>query len=325
MTSYGWVLPYRSVIETSDDPETLSAKMESDMVGLARRAENKGFESLWVGDRVLEFWRPEPMVMLSAVATATDSADIGVAIHIPFLRHPVHVAHQTATLDQISGGRFQLGVGVGADDVKRSMGQLDIPTERRGARLNESLDIIQELWTGDPVSYEGEFYSLSDATIDFGPTRQPPIYIGSGIWDSVDAFPEPVLDRIVEYGDGWIPLKTSAEKYANAWPEIQTHLTDVGRDSDSVDPAVYLDVVIGDAEEAIAEAQEYLETYYQGRIESPSKQEIRSWGTMGPRDHVAQKLGEFKDAGVETFVLRSATLRQNRDQLRKLASLIDDL
>lgn len=325
MVRYGCVLPYRSVVATSDDGATFAAKLESDMVGLARRIEDLGFDSAWLGDRVLEFWRPEPLVMLAAVATATDAIDLGTAVHITVLRHPIHVAHQTATLDAISGGRFVFGIGVGADDVDRSLEQFGLPVERRGARIDEQLDIITELWSGEPVSYDGEFYQLDEASIGFGPCRTPPIYVASGAWENVDAVPDPVLNRIVTHGDGWIPLKTSAEKYGEVWPEMEAHVEAAGRDPGALDPAVYLDVLIGDTDEVVAEAGDYLSAYYTYRFEDPTPEEVRNWGVFGSAAEVEQQLGEYVDAGVETFVLRMPTLTRYREQLPQVADLIESL
>jgi hypothetical protein len=92
MASHGFLLPTRNSVMTSDDAATLTAKTNSDVVGLAERAESAGFDSVWVGDSVLAKPRHEPLTTLAALATATESVSLGTAACLPPLRHPVHVA-----------------------------------------------------------------------------------------------------------------------------------------------------------------------------------------------------------------------------------------
>jgi hypothetical protein len=92
MASHGFLLPTRNSVMTSDDAATLTAKTNSDGVGLAERAESAGFDSVWVGDSVLAKPRHEPLTTLAALATATESVSLGTAAYLPPLRHPVHVA-----------------------------------------------------------------------------------------------------------------------------------------------------------------------------------------------------------------------------------------
>jgi alkanesulfonate monooxygenase SsuD/methylene tetrahydromethanopterin reductase-like flavin-dependent oxidoreductase (luciferase family) len=119
MVSHGFVLPTRGVVLSADDSLEQAARVQSEVIGLARRAEALGFDGVWAGDSVLAKPRLEPLSTLAAVAGATESVTLGTAVYLLQLRNPVHVAHQTATVDQVSGGRLALGVGVGVGGGSR--------------------------------------------------------------------------------------------------------------------------------------------------------------------------------------------------------------
>ena len=159
--------------------------------------------------------RLEPLSTLAAVAGATESITLGTGVYLPQLRHPVHVAHQTATIDLVSGGRLAIGVGVGVGDgVKAEHDQLDVPCARRGAVLDEGLEILEGLWSDDPVTVDGEFFELDDADIGIRPCgSSPPVYIASATFDPRDGFPRQIRDRIATRGSGWLPIGMSPDMY----------------------------------------------------------------------------------------------------------------
>jgi len=323
MVSHGYLLPTRGVTMASDDPGELATRVQADVVGLARRAESAGFESLWVGDRVVDYHRPEALTTLATVAGATESATLGTAVYLPTLRHPVHVAHRTATLDQLSGGRLALGVGAGAPDVEYEHERLGIPFEDRGTRLNESLDAVRALWSGDRVDYEGEVYDLSDVGIGFSPVRTPTVYIATGSYHSEKGFPRPVANRIATHGDGWLPLGISASDYADGLARIRDLFLETGRDPDRLDAAVYQDVVVDETEEAAIErAREFLLSYYGSRHQELPEDRIREQGVFGPPECVAEHLDRYADAGVETFVTRFPA-RNQREQLSRFVEIME--
>lgn len=321
MPSFGYLLPTRGSVLTSVDSQTLASKTAADVVGLARRAESLGFDSVWVGDSVLAKPRHDPLSALSAVAAATDAVGLGTAVHLPVLRHPVHVAHRTATVDQLSGGRFRWGVGVGiGPDVAAEFGNLGIDFQHRGAMLDEVLDVVTALWQGEAVDYDGDFYELEDASIGFQPVSEPPIYVASAAFDPSDGFPRRISDRLVEHGGGWLPTGFEPSTYADGLATVHGFLEDAGRSPDAVDPATYLDVVIGDEAAAIDTAREFYERYYPARNQL-SDDEVRDFGVFGPAEAVASALEAYEDAGVGTFVVRFTTSEQ-RSQLRRFADLV---
>ena len=318
MSTFGYLLPTRGSVLGSDDPGTLAAKTEADVVGLARRAEALGLDSVWVGDSVLAKPRHDPFTTLAAVATATEAVDLGTAVHLPVLRHPVHVAHRTATLDQLAGGRLRWGVGVGSgSDVEAEYAALGVPFEERGARLDELLDVVTALWSGDPVDYDGAFYQLEAASIGFSPTSSPPIYLATAAFDPDVGVPRPIEDRLVAHGSGWLPISLSPADYAEGLGAVRSSLEDAGRSADALDPALYLDVVIGaDEADAIETARGFYEAYYTAWDHPLSDDAVRSHGAFGPAEAVAGTIEAYADAGVETVVVRFAAPDQ-RAQLRR--------
>lgn len=322
MSSYGYLVPTRGSVLTSDDSQTLAAKTAADVIGLAQRAEAFGFDSVWVGDSVLAKPRHDALSTLAALATATDAVDLGTAVHLPALRHPIHVAHQTATIDQLSGGRLRFGVGVGRGSaVEAEHAALDVPFRERGARLDELLDVVTGLWSGDAVDYDGEFYQVSDASIGFEPVRDPPIYVASAAFDPADGFPRRIRERLLKHGSGWLPIGVDPDAYAQALDRIRSLLSKADRSSAAFDPALYLDVVVDlDESRAIETARQFYERYYPSRDEL-TDQQIRDRGVFGSPEDVAATLEAYEDVGVERFVVRF-TARDQRAQLRRFTDLV---
>lgn len=332
MPSFGYLLPTRGVVFSSESDAELTARVQADVVGLAERAEAMGFESVWIGDSVLAKPRFEPLTTLGAVAAATDAVDLGTAVYLPGLRHPVHVAHQAATLDRIAGGRLTLGVGVGVRPIERAEAEnLDVPFGRRGALLNESLELVERLWTGETVTHSGEFFDLDEATIGFGPDGDVPIYVASAALDPAQGFPDTVRERIQRFGDGWLPIGIEPDVYAAGMDHARAALGEADRNSDAFDAGYYMDVVVADTEEAaIEEAREFYLAYYQGDPSHEedaegaaiSDEEIRASGAFGPPEAVAERIAGYEDAGVEDVVVRFVGDDQ-RQQLRRFREVLD--
>lgn len=323
MPTYGYLLPTRGAVLSSETDSSLTARTQADVVETAKRAETLGFRSVWVGDSVLAKPRLEPLTTLAAVAANTDAADLGTAVYLPTLRDPVHVAHLTATVDQLSGGRLSLGVGVGiGPDVEAEYANLDVPYKERGPRMDELLDVVTELWSGDAIDYDGRFYQLEDASIGFGPSRKPPIYVPSAAFDPSDGFPEPIRRRLVEHADGWLPITVSPEAYAEALDSVHGFLERAGRNPSAFEPAIYLDAVVDEDERAaIDEAREFYDRYYPA-WDTLSDETIRGKGAFGPPAEVAEMLDAYAEAGAERMVIRFTTTDQ-RKQIRRFADVAD--
>ncbi len=330
MPEHGCLLPTRGVVLESDGPADLAARVRADVVDLAATAEALGYDAVWVGDSVLAKPRLEPLSTLAAVAARTDAVGLGTAVYLPALRHPVHVAHATATVDLVSGGRLSLGVGVGIRPAEREEGtQLGVPFGRRGAVLDETLAAVERLWTGRPVDYDGEFVTLEGARLGVTPNEPPPVYVASAAFDPADGFPGRIRERLAARAGGWLPIATSPSSYAAGLATARAAVERAGRDPAALSAAYYQDVVVAETEAAALErAREFLRAYYpddatayrpEGAVDD---EEIRRRGAFGPPSVVRAHLDRYADAGVETFVTRFPALDQ-RGQLRAYADLFD--
>src|SRR5215467_15034993 len=162
----GYLLPTRERI-MERRPEA------APLLEFATRAERLGYHSVWVGDSLLARPRHDPLTLLAAVAARTQKVLLGTAVFLPVLRNPVVLAHQLATLDQISEGRLVLGAGI-ASDVPTTRAEFvaaGVPFEGRVGRMMEGLRLCRALWTGKPVDWQGR-WPVKDGVL--GPTPYRP-------------------------------------------------------------------------------------------------------------------------------------------------------
>ena len=141
--SFGIALPHRS-----PDPIDVAAVRQ-----VAERADALGFRDLWVTENTLDHvFCFDSVVALTYAAAVTTRIRLGVSVIVLPMHHPIHVAHQVATLDYLSNGRAIFGAGLGRDD---HYAQFQVPLEHRVRRFRESVELIKALWTDPKVDYHG--------------------------------------------------------------------------------------------------------------------------------------------------------------------------
>jgi probable F420-dependent oxidoreductase len=164
---------------------------------LARIAEEAGFDTATIGHHhFLPGNMADPLTFLTAVAARTETLRVGTGIFQLPIHNPVRVAEQVATIDQISGGRVSLGVGLGWWPLEY---EVHGSTFRdRGARMEEALEILRLVWQGEETSYEGRFWSFPELTVHPRPVQQPnpPLWV-AGVADVA-------IDRAARLGDAWL-------------------------------------------------------------------------------------------------------------------------
>jgi probable F420-dependent oxidoreductase len=155
----------------------LSSADESSPVEVAQRAEVAGFDVLLVSDHVGP--GVAPMVTLAAIAQATERIRLGTFVLNNDMRNPVQLAWEAASLDRLSGGRFELGLGAGhtSHEYAATSITFDTPAVRK-RRLMESVEVIRRLVDGESVTFAGEFFELVDAQIDAAVQARLPILVG---------------------------------------------------------------------------------------------------------------------------------------------------
>jgi len=167
--------------------------------------EDSAIDSIWQSDRVVSRDPAfEPMTLLSVIAGATRRLKFGTnAVVLPF-RDPVTFARQCATLDTLSEGRFFPTVGVGRGDAPEWEATGRDPAGR-GKKMDEAIEVMTRLWSGENVDFEGEHHSLKGATISPRPRQQPfPLWLGGAS--------KAAIRRTARYGHGWLaPLQTPEE------------------------------------------------------------------------------------------------------------------
>lgn len=177
----------------------------------AREAARSGIDSIWVLQHYLGAMPTlQPVQILSALAADSGSMKLGTNMYILPLRHPVGVAEEFATLDQISGGRAVAGFGMGYRE--NEFEAFGIPMDERIGRYTESVEIIRKLWTNEPVSYSGKHFKLDHQKISLPPAQNggPKIFVGAG------AHRVGIL-RAAQLGDAWIvPPHVAGERLSQA-------------------------------------------------------------------------------------------------------------
>jgi probable F420-dependent oxidoreductase len=206
-------------------------------VAVARAAEELRYRSLWTLQRILNSadptdtsYRnvPDPLLTLAYLAGHTSTARLGVAVlNLPFVS-PAMLAKQTATLDRLSHGRLDLGLGLGW--MPTEFAASGVSTARRGARAVEFLDVLTALWTGRAGPYDGEFYQLPEQVV-MTPTPvqqpRPPILLGG-------ASPA-ALRRAGQLADGWISAsRHDPHELRPAIDTVRRAAGEAGRDPDTL-------------------------------------------------------------------------------------------
>jgi len=216
----------------------------------ARRAEDVGFDGVWVFDHLFDAppsYRVvfmEPLTTLALVVSATRRVTLGTGILILPLRDPVLTAKEVANLDATSGGRVILGVGVGWDE--KEFRALQIPKETRGRRMDEMLEIIKGLWTRETFGYAGRYFKIPDMRLDPRPVQKPhpPIWVAGGkvpagtsthITTAKGYTAERSLQRAATVGDGLMTAYRSApgldmSALRASWEVVEREARAAGRD-----------------------------------------------------------------------------------------------
>jgi probable F420-dependent oxidoreductase len=172
----------------------------------AESAEELGFDSVWTTEHIIvgaEAVNPygrvyDPLVTLGWIAGWTERILLGTSIVIVPLHHPIHLAKQVTTVQELSGGRLMLGVGVGWYEPEYEF--MGVEFRRRGRRADESIRLMRALWAGDR-DFDGDFWSFHNATSEPRPARVPEVWVGGSS--------APAIRRARELGDVWHPSRGS--------------------------------------------------------------------------------------------------------------------
>lgn len=253
-----------------------------------RLFEELGFDSAWDCDHFVQPSRPEgpyleSWTLLAALAARTERIRVGVLVSSNTFRHPALLAKQAATVDQISGGRLELGLGAGWYQPEHEMFGLDFPSAGTlVARFAEAVEVVDRLLRSDIASFEGEHYRLRDARFRPGPVQKPrpPLTLG--------AHRPRMLGIVARYADAWNSHGT-VDEISERNQILDEQCARIGRDPSAVMRSLY---------------------YWVPRSEDDP------WASV---DAFLDVIGRYREVGIEEFIIDQPREEQ-REVLERVAA-----
>ena len=281
-------------------------RIDTDLIReYASRAEALGYEDLWLTERIVGGESQlEPVTLLTFAAACTTRIRLGVSVIILNLRNPIQLAKSLASLDQLSGGRLTVGVGLGnGTNLYPAFG---ITEDRPVARFTEALRVMRALWAEDHVHLESEFWTLNDVSIQPKPLQRPhlPVWLGGHA--------APALRRAVRLGDGWMGAgATRIDDFYTEIAQVREFMRKAGRDESSftLSKRIYI-AVDRDEQKAQKRLEAGLSSQY-GRYRE-------GVGLSGTPSHCVEVLRSMRDAGLHHLLLHPFS--DSLDQLELLTA-----
>jgi probable F420-dependent oxidoreductase len=286
---------------------------EFDPVGLRgylTRAEELGFDSAWAQEQTLGS-SPQlaPIETMTYAAACTERLRLGCAVFVSTLYSPVHLARSLSTLDQLSRGRIEIGVGTGGPG--RPFAAFGVDPGRYVSRFTEGVALMKALWTEPEVTFDGEFWQLKDAPMEPKPFQKPhpPLWFG--------AAGEPALRRAVRLGDGFFGAGSSpTARFAEQVKVVREALAEAGRPPESFPIAKRVYVGIDDgAGRARERMNAALARLYGSRVEA-----IEAAAVAGTADDCVRELRQVAEAGAELILCNA--LFDLPEQMEQLAAAV---
>jgi alkanesulfonate monooxygenase SsuD/methylene tetrahydromethanopterin reductase-like flavin-dependent oxidoreductase (luciferase family) len=296
-----------------------------ELTGLVEHAANLGYHSVWTINHFLSnLATPQPISMMARLIECSGEMRIGSGILLLPLFNPVHVAEEFATLDQLSGGRVVLGVAAGYRE--HEFKALGVDMASRFRRLDEGVRLIRELWSGRPVDFRGEFYSVQADRCGVPPVQPggPPIYIGAGSQKAVR--------RAARLGDAWYapgnsPNPTYLAEHVAAYDKA---LKEYGRTDLVVDRPVGVELYCAPTtEQAVEEALPYARREYYSYAEYPAlswqrdrfDELVRHTLLLGSPELLIERIRGYRALGFDHLIFRPMWLGMPIEQARRSLEL----
>ncbi|MEM7003026.1 MAG: LLM class flavin-dependent oxidoreductase [Pseudomonadota bacterium] len=262
----------------------------------AQRAEALGYDFLATGEHVF-FYGPigNGLISLAAAAGATQRIKLMSTITLVPLYPAALLAKLVVSLDQVSQGRFNMGVGVGGEFAKE-FEACGVPVNERGARTNEALEVFKRLCTENNVAFDGRFTQLSGVTLSPKPVQAP----NPPIW--ISGRSEAAMRRCARFGDGWLPYMYTPEKLAESLATIDEMSAAYERAA-PVRPGLFIFFAVHENRDtALKMAANRLSKQYNQDF----SQLVHKYAIAGAPDDCIARIQEYRDAGARTIILNSA-------------------
>ena len=274
------------------------------------RAEELGFESAWTQEQLLGTWNQlAPIETMTYAAACTRRLRLGCVVFVSTLYSPVHLAKSLSTLDQLSRGRIEIGVGTGGRD--RPFAAFGVDPRRYVARFTEGIELMKALWTQPRITFDGEFWQLQDEAMEPKPFQKPypPLWFG--------AASEPALRRAVRRGDGVFGAGAApTARFAEQVTVVRAAVAEAGRPADSFPIAKRVYITIDDhADRARDRMNAALTELYGRRVEA-----IEAAAVTGTAADCVLGLRQVAEAGAE-LILCTALFDQ-AEQMEELAAAV---
>lgn len=220
------------------------------LLKIAKANEDAGFDSIWAPDHLLFIppgTVPEAWSLLAATAAITQKAILGTCVSDPHRYHPAVLAQKIATVDRLSGGRVILGMGAGE---AMNLEPFGITWKNPVSKLKEAVTIMRKLWSGEIVTFNGNFWKLKEGFLQINPVKGTvPIYFGANS--------PRTLTLTGEMADGWLSVPLSPRLCKERIKYIKEGAEKAGRSMDEIDTGVYLYTAVAEkADEAYKRLEE---------------------------------------------------------------------
>ena len=271
-------------------PNNFGIDDPNDLVKLAQAAEGLGYNSVWVREHLFHSSYVEErlggkpyhdaLTVLIAIGQATEKVRLGTSVLVLPWHDPARLGKMVATLDQLSYGRIDLGIGVAT--TQDEFENLGVDFHTRGKRTDDMLAALQALWTQEVPEHQGEFYRYSGLKFSPKPYQKPypPILVGG--------YSKAAFRRIVQFGDGWHTLRRSAKQFAEGLAEINRRMEEAGRDPKSLTNSITISFD------------------FSGKAPKEAPEDRLDLG--GTDDDMAETVRAYRDAGLDEIVVSIGTM-----------------
>jgi probable F420-dependent oxidoreductase len=277
-----------------------------------RRIERLGFDAIWSGDHIMtRHPRLDTMALLATYAAITERINIGTAVYLMPLRHPVTTAKQVSSLDLLSRGRFIFGIGVGGE-IPQEFDAVNVPVRERGRRTDEGLEILMRVLREEHVTYEGAYYQLRDVTLLPRPAQQPhpPLWIG-GRSDAA-------LRRTARFANGWLGYLVSGQRLRQAMQTLHELAPTYGRDPEDIQGGMLLFTAIAKDYET---AKQMAIAHLSRRYNQPFDHLVERYCALGTPEQCLETIATFTEAGMTNLAFSfTCPAEQMTDHIEQCAA-----
>ena len=301
----------------------------STMLGVANDAERLGFESVWVYDHFHPVPKPtqepvyEAWTLMSALAATTDSIRLGQMCTCNSYRPPSYLAKVATSIDAISGGRLEMGIGAGWYEHEYDGYGYEFPKPSvRIGMLRESVEIMRRMWTEESVDYDGTYYGLKGAICQPKPVQDPmiPIWVAGG-------GEKLTLNIAARYAD-YTNFGGNLEVFKHKSEVLAGHCREVGRDFDEITRTSNFNVLIAETETELEAKRAWYVDHFTKALgaedgKTAYERNFLGWGGVaGTPEQIVEHLQQRKDAGLEYAIIYFQEVAYDRSGLELFAKTV---